>query len=141
MLIALVESLITYVPLLTAFVQSLITYLSGRVDSPGRQAMITYMCVRVDSPGRQAMITYMCVCVDSPALTAALRELATQIPQLKKDIQDGLLKMLSYILMGHHLRHPGASGASAGGIGQLCHFPSLASCHTHSGVVRFVQLE
>ncbi|KAL8588022.1 hypothetical protein ACOMHN_026139 [Nucella lapillus] len=45
----------------------------------------------------------------SPALTAALRELATQIPQLKKDIQDGLLKMLSYILMGHHLRHPGAA--------------------------------
>lgn len=112
-------------PLLTAFVQSLITYLS----------------VRVDSPGRQAMITYVCVCVDSPALTAALRELATQIPQLKKDIQDGLLKMLSYILMGHHLRHPGASGASAGGIGQLHHFPSLASCHTHSGVVKLVQLE
>ncbi|XP_076451616.1 serine/threonine-protein kinase mTOR-like isoform X2 [Babylonia areolata] len=48
----------------------------------------------------------------SPALTAALRELAIQIPQLKKDIQDGLLKMLSYILMGHHLRHPGASAPS-----------------------------
>nr|FAA04053.1 TPA: mechanistic target of rapamycin [Lymnaea stagnalis] len=44
----------------------------------------------------------------SPALTAAMRELATQIPQLKKDIQDGLLKTLSQILMGQTLRHPGA---------------------------------
>ncbi|GFS18339.1 serine/threonine-protein kinase mTOR [Elysia marginata] len=44
----------------------------------------------------------------SPALTAALRELAIQIPQLKKDIQDGLLKNLSKILMGQPLRHPGA---------------------------------
>ncbi|ELU01654.1 hypothetical protein CAPTEDRAFT_155489 [Capitella teleta] len=44
----------------------------------------------------------------SPALTAALRDLATQIPQLKKDIQDGLLKMLSVVLMGRPLRHPGA---------------------------------
>jgi FKBP12-rapamycin complex-associated protein len=44
----------------------------------------------------------------SPALTAALRDLATQIPQLKKDIQDGLLKMLSMVLMGRPLRHPGA---------------------------------
>ncbi|KAK7093536.1 serine/threonine-protein kinase mTOR-like isoform X2 [Littorina saxatilis] len=48
----------------------------------------------------------------SPALTAALRELATQIPQLKKDIQDGLLKMLSHMLMGQRLQHPGATGAS-----------------------------
>ncbi|XP_059160425.1 serine/threonine-protein kinase mTOR-like [Physella acuta] len=44
----------------------------------------------------------------SPALAAALRELAMQIPQLKKDIQDGLLKNLSQILMGQTLRHPGA---------------------------------
>lgn len=44
----------------------------------------------------------------SPALTAALRDLATQIPPLKKDIQDGLLKMLSMVLMGRPLRHPGA---------------------------------
>ena len=46
--------------------------------------------------------------LSSPALTAALRELAIQIPQLKKDIQDGLLKNLSKILMGQPLRHPGA---------------------------------
>ncbi|GFS99128.1 hypothetical protein TNCV_822501 [Trichonephila clavipes] len=43
----------------------------------------------------------------SPALTASLRELACQIPQLKKDIQEGLLKMLSVVLMRRHLRHPG----------------------------------
>lgn len=43
----------------------------------------------------------------SPALTASLRELATQIPQLKKDIQEGLLNMLSYVLMKRSLRHPG----------------------------------
>ncbi|XP_054720357.1 serine/threonine-protein kinase mTOR-like [Uloborus diversus] len=43
----------------------------------------------------------------SPALTASMRELATQIPQLKKDIQEGLLKMLSIILMRRSLRHPG----------------------------------
>ena len=46
--------------------------------------------------------------IHSPALTAALRELATQIPQLKKDIQDGLLKTLCLVLMGKTLRHPGA---------------------------------
>lgn len=44
----------------------------------------------------------------SPALTAALRDLAAQIPQLKKEIQDGLLKNLSLILMGRPLKHPGA---------------------------------
>ena len=44
----------------------------------------------------------------SPALTAALRDLATQIPQLKKDIQDGLLKILSIVLIGRPLKHPGA---------------------------------
>ncbi|XP_050412148.1 serine/threonine-protein kinase mTOR [Patella vulgata] len=44
----------------------------------------------------------------SPALTAALRDLAMQIPQLKKEIQDGLLKNLSLILMGRPLKHPGA---------------------------------
>lgn len=43
----------------------------------------------------------------SPALTAALKEIAQQIPQLKKDIQDGLLKVLSYVLMHRPLSHPG----------------------------------
>ncbi|RWS29930.1 hypothetical protein B4U80_02742 [Leptotrombidium deliense] len=44
----------------------------------------------------------------SPALTAALQDLSVQIPQLKKDIHDGLLKMLSYVLMQRPYRHPGA---------------------------------
>ena len=48
-----------------------------------------------------------CACF-SPTLTASLKDLATQIPQLKKDIQDGLLKSLSLILMKQPLRHPGA---------------------------------
>ena len=41
-------------------------------------------------------------------MIAALRDLAMQIPSLKKNIQDGLLKMLSMVLMGRPLRHPGA---------------------------------
>ncbi|XP_027052994.1 serine/threonine-protein kinase mTOR [Pocillopora verrucosa] len=44
----------------------------------------------------------------SPALTACLHDLAHQVPQLKKSIQDGLLKMLSTILMNKPPRHPGA---------------------------------
>lgn len=36
-----------------------------------------------------------------------LYDLSRQIPQLKKDIQDGLLKMLSLVLMHKPLRHPG----------------------------------
>ncbi|KAM4652055.1 serine/threonine-protein kinase mTOR [Discoglossus pictus] len=43
----------------------------------------------------------------SPALTAVLYDLSRHIPQLKKDIQDGLLKMLSLVLMHKPLRHPG----------------------------------
>src|SRR4051812_30419506 len=43
----------------------------------------------------------------SPALTTALREIQIQIPSLKKDINDGLLKILSQILMNQPWRHPG----------------------------------
>ena len=43
----------------------------------------------------------------SPALTTCLRELATSIPVLKRDIAEGLLKMLSLVLMHQPLRHPG----------------------------------
>lgn len=43
----------------------------------------------------------------SPSLTTALQELATSIPQLKRDISEGLLKMLSQVLMHKPLRHPG----------------------------------
>lgn len=43
----------------------------------------------------------------SPSLTIALRELATSVPVLKRDISQGLLKMLSQVLMHEPLRHPG----------------------------------
>lgn len=43
----------------------------------------------------------------SPSLTTALRELATSVPILKRDISQGLLKMLSQVLMHEPLRHPG----------------------------------
>jgi len=43
----------------------------------------------------------------SPNLTTALRELATSIPDLRREVSQGLLKMLSQVLMHEHLRHPG----------------------------------
>ena len=43
----------------------------------------------------------------SPAVTAALKELSLNIPSLKKEISDGLLKILSLILMQQPFRHPG----------------------------------
>lgn len=44
----------------------------------------------------------------SPILTTSLRELAHSIPSLKLDISQGLLRMLSQVLMHKPLRHPGA---------------------------------
>ena len=43
----------------------------------------------------------------SPALTTALYELAEHIPAFKNEIADGLLKILSLILMQQTYRHPG----------------------------------
>ena len=43
----------------------------------------------------------------SPAVTAALKELSCNIPSLKKKISDGLLGILSLILMQQPFRHPG----------------------------------
>lgn len=43
----------------------------------------------------------------SPPLTIALTELAKYIPTFKKDIADGLLKILSLILMQQPFKHPG----------------------------------
>lgn len=43
----------------------------------------------------------------TPSLTICLRDLAMNIPELKKDISEGLLRMLSQILMHKPLRHPG----------------------------------
>lgn len=44
----------------------------------------------------------------SPILTTSLRELAHDVPSLKPDISQGLLRMLSQVLMNKPLRHPGA---------------------------------
>ncbi|OXU22583.1 hypothetical protein TSAR_001785 [Trichomalopsis sarcophagae] len=44
----------------------------------------------------------------SPILTTSLRELAHSVPSLKPDISQGLLRMLSQVLMYKPLRHPGA---------------------------------
>ena len=43
----------------------------------------------------------------SPALTTALYKLALYIPAFKKEIAEGLLKILSIILMQKPFRHPG----------------------------------
>lgn len=61
----------------------------------------------------------------SPSLTTALYELAAHIPAFKRDIAEGLLKILSLILMQQPFRHPGTpkqflspvhGGALAGGV-------------------------
>ncbi|XP_075459599.1 serine/threonine-protein kinase mTOR isoform X2 [Ascaphus truei] len=66
----------------------------------------------------------------SPALTAVLYDLSRQIPQLKKDIQDGLLKMLSLVLMHKPLRHPGMPK----GLAQQLSSPSLTNIPEASDV-------
>ena len=43
----------------------------------------------------------------SQALTSCLTEVTAQIPSLKKDVSDGLLKILSSVLMNQPWRHPG----------------------------------
>ena len=55
----------------------------------------------------RAMLEPMLTAGLSPALTSSLRELATYLPALKKDIADGLLKILSVILMQQPYRRPG----------------------------------
>ncbi|KAG8568461.1 hypothetical protein GDO81_014010 [Engystomops pustulosus] len=66
----------------------------------------------------------------SPALTAVLYDLSRHIPLLKKDIQDGLLKMLSLVLMHKPLRHPGMPK----GLAQQLSSPSLTNIPEASDV-------
>ncbi|XP_048250308.1 serine/threonine-protein kinase mTOR-like isoform X1 [Haliotis rufescens] len=70
----------------------------------------------------------------SPALTAALRDLATQIPQLKKDIQDGLLKNLSLILMGRPLKHPGAPKSPSSALPPSASVANLPESHDATSI-------
>nr|DBA16552.1 TPA: hypothetical protein GDO54_003933 [Pyxicephalus adspersus] len=66
----------------------------------------------------------------SPALTAVLYDLCRHISPLKKDIQDGLLKMLSLVLMHKPLRHPGMPK----GLAQQLSSPSLTNIPETSDV-------
>ncbi|ESO95689.1 hypothetical protein LOTGIDRAFT_214800 [Lottia gigantea] len=70
----------------------------------------------------------------SPALTAALRDIAKQIPQLKKEIQDGLLKSLSMILMGRSLKHPGAPKTPASPLPPTGNISILTESHDVTGI-------
>ena len=54
-----------------------------------------------------AMLDSMLSAGLSPALTTALYKLALYIPAFKKEIAEGLLKILSLILMQQPFRHPG----------------------------------
>lgn len=57
-----------------------------------------------------ALVTHMpmfVVCC-SPPLTSSLSQLALTIPELQREIYDGLIRMLSIVLMGRPLQHPGA---------------------------------
>ena len=63
----------------------------------------------------------------SPALTSSLRELAMYLPALKKDIADGLLKILSVILMQQPFRHPGTPKHLVSGVGASMEPPDSQS--------------
>ena len=53
----------------------------------------------------QEMLEPMMAVGLSPALTSSLRELALHLPSLKREIADGLLKILSLILMQQPFRY------------------------------------
>jgi len=65
------------------------------------------------------------LCVYSPALTASLRQLARMIPELRKDLLEGLLKMLSLVLLGRPLQHPGAPRPKAASLPTSMSTPNL----------------
>ena len=69
--------------------------------------------------------SYECFCVYSPALTASLRQLARTIPELRKDLLEGLLKMLSVVLLGRPLQHPGAPRPKAASLPSSMSTPNL----------------
>lgn len=89
-------------------------------DSPGRKrsssldpaifACISFLARAVKSYIKaevKEMLEPMLTAGLSQALTASLRELATYLPALKRDIADGLLGILSLTLMQQPFRHPG----------------------------------
>ena len=77
---------------------------------PAIFACISFLARAVKSVIRaevQQMLEPMLAVGLSPALTSSLRELAVHLPSLKREIADGLLKILSLILMQQPFRHPG----------------------------------
>jgi len=77
----------------------------------------------------------MAVCLGlSPAVTAALRELSLNIPALKKEIADGLLKILSIILMQQPFRHPGIHSLIQ------VYIPSSRYAFPHPGIHSVIQV-
>lgn len=82
----------------------------GQKFDPASFTCITLLSISVKSSIRDElsdMLESMLVTGLSPALTTALREIQLQIPALKREINDGLLKILSQTLMNQPWRHPG----------------------------------
>ena len=118
---------------LPAILQFLVTILPNR-DSPQKKrspaldpaifACISFLARSVKGVIRsevREMLDSMLAAGLSPALTSSLRELATHLPALKREIADGLLRILSMILMQQPFRHPGTpkqlmSGAAGAGL-------------------------
>lgn len=82
----------------------------GQKFDPASFTCITLLSVSVKASIREElsdMLESMLATGLSPALTTALREIQLQIPALKREINDGLLKILSQTLMNQPWRHPG----------------------------------
>ncbi|ODN03392.1 Serine/threonine-protein kinase mTOR, partial [Orchesella cincta] len=82
----------------------------GQKFDPASFTCITLLSISVKSAIREElsdMLESMLATGLSPALTTALREIQLQIPALKREINDGLLKILSQTLMNQPWRHPG----------------------------------
>uniref|UniRef100_A0A0P4VNQ8 Serine/threonine-protein kinase TOR n=2 Tax=Scylla TaxID=6760 RepID=A0A0P4VNQ8_SCYOL len=89
-------------------------------DTPSKKRSVepaVYVCVSLVARGVEGalradvkeLLEPMMASGLSPPLTVALQELATEIPPLKRDIAEGLLRMLSQILMQRTV--PNRSGA------------------------------
>ncbi|XP_027228160.1 serine/threonine-protein kinase mTOR isoform X1 [Penaeus vannamei] len=85
-------------------------------DTPSKKRVVepaVYVCVSLVARGVEGavrndvkeLLEPMMATGLSPPLTLALQELATEIPSLKRDIAEGLLRMLSQILMHRSTPH------------------------------------
>lgn len=93
--------------------QSRETALGKRRLEPAIFGCITLLTHAVDlliKEDIRSLLPFMFAAGLTPALTTCLKELAKKIPQLKKEISEGLLGMLSNVVMNTELRHPGQPG-------------------------------